>query len=78
MAAKLRAPGFYRAAWMMVLGVAFGGVRLLTKIFFPGKVFDRQSSNGVLQLGLASKPINSDDFYQLGKAAPAVPRPGEI
>src|SRR6202007_1853393 len=31
-------------AFMVVtvaLGIAFGGVRVLTKIFFPGKVFDR-------------------------------------
>jgi hypothetical protein len=61
----------------LVAGLAFGGVRLVVKRVLPGKVFDRQSSNGVLQLGLGSKPINSDDFYQLGKAAPALPRPRE-
>ena len=52
----------------LVAGLAFGGVRLVVKRVLPGKVFDRQSANGVLQLGLGSKPINSDDFYQLGKA----------
>lgn len=46
-----------------VLGVAFGGVRVLTKIFFPGKVFDRPEQLDVLQLGLSSKRINSRDFY---------------
>jgi hypothetical protein len=46
-----------------VLGVAFGGVRILTKIFFPGKVFDRPEQLDVLQLGLSSKRINSRDFY---------------
>ncbi len=46
-----------------VLGMAFGGVRLLTKIFFPGKVFDRPDQMDVLQLGLSSKSINSRDFY---------------
>ncbi|MGH9675518.1 MAG: DUF6599 family protein [Candidatus Acidiferrum sp.] len=46
-----------------VLGVAFGGVRVLTKIFFPGKVFDRPERMDVLQLGLSSKRINSRDFY---------------
>jgi hypothetical protein len=61
----------------LVAGLAFGGVRLVVKRVLPGKVFDRQSANGVLQLGLGSKPINSDDFYQLGKAAPTLPRPGE-
>lgn len=47
----------------LVLGVAFGGVRVLTKIFFPGKVFDRPEQLDVLQLGLSSKRINSRDFY---------------
>jgi hypothetical protein len=47
----------------VVLGVAFGGVRLLTKIFFPGKVFDRPEQMDVLQLGLSSKRIDSRDFY---------------
>jgi hypothetical protein len=61
----------------LVAGLAFGGVRLVVKRVLPGKVFDRQSSNGVLQLGLGSKPINSDDFYQLGKSAPTLPRPRE-
>lgn len=46
-----------------VLGVAFGGVRVITKIFFPGKVFDRPEQLDVLQLGLSSKRINSRDFY---------------
>jgi len=47
----------------VVLGAAFGGVRLLTKIFFPGKVFDRPEQMDVLQLGLSGKQINSRDFY---------------
>jgi hypothetical protein len=47
----------------VALGVAFGGVRLLTKIFFPGKVFDRPEQMDVLQLGLSGKRINSRDFY---------------
>jgi hypothetical protein len=46
-----------------VLGMAFGGVRILTKIFFPGKVFDRPEKLDVLQLGLSGKRINSRDFY---------------
>ena len=33
----------------------------------------------VLQLGLASKPINSDDFYGMGKSAsPAASVPPKI
>jgi hypothetical protein len=47
----------------VVLGVAFGGVRLLAKLFFPGKVFDRPEQMDVLQLGLSGKRINSRDFY---------------
>jgi hypothetical protein len=47
----------------VVLGLAFGGVRVLTKIFFPGKIFDRPEQMDVLQLGLSSKRINSRDFY---------------
>src|SRR6266852_1520857 len=47
----------------VVLGVAFGGVRVLAKIFFPGKIFDRPEQMEVLQLGLSGKRINSRDFY---------------
>jgi hypothetical protein len=47
----------------VVLGVAFGGLRVLAKVFFPGKVFDRPSQMDVLQLGLSSKRIDSRDFY---------------
>jgi len=47
----------------VVLGAAFGGVRVLAKIFFPGKVFDRPEQMDVLQLGLSGKRINSRDFY---------------
>jgi len=47
----------------IVLGVAFGGVRVLTKKFFPGKVFDRTRDREVLQLGLSGKRIDPTDFY---------------
>ena len=47
----------------IVLGVAFGGVRVLAKVFLPGKVFDRPQQMDVLQLGLSSKRIDSKDFY---------------
>ncbi len=47
----------------VVLGVAFGGVRVMAKIFFPGKVFDRPEQMDVLQLGLSGKRIDSRDFY---------------
>jgi len=47
----------------VVLGVAFGGVRVLTKRLFPGKVFDRPEQMEVLQLGLSGKRIDPRDFY---------------
>jgi hypothetical protein len=53
----------------IIAGVSFGALRLVVKRFFPGKVFDRKNHLEVLQLGLGSKPINSDDFY--GYSVPA-------
>jgi hypothetical protein len=50
-------------AFALVAGIAFGGVRIVTKIAFPAKVFDRPSQVQILQLGLSSKPINAEDFY---------------
>lgn len=47
----------------LALGLAFGGVRVLTKRFFPGKVFDRPEDMEVLQLGLSGKRIDPSDFY---------------
>jgi hypothetical protein len=47
----------------VALGVAFGGMRVVSKIFFPGKVFDRPEQMDVLQLGLSGKRIDSRDFY---------------
>jgi len=46
-----------------VIGVAFGGVRIITKRLFPGKVFDRKEQIEVLQLGLSGKPIDPSDMY---------------
>jgi hypothetical protein len=46
----------------IVLGVAFGGLRVLTKRLFPGKVFDRPKDIEVLQLGLTGKRIDPGDF----------------
>jgi hypothetical protein len=54
----------------VVAGVAFGGFRLVVKRYFPDKVFDRSATMQVLQLGLGSKPINSDDFYGSGSSKP--------
>jgi hypothetical protein len=47
----------------LISGLAFGGFRLVVKRWLPDKVFDRSSQMQVLQLGLGSKPINSEDFY---------------
>jgi hypothetical protein len=44
-------------------GIGFGGIRVLVKIFFPNKVFDRDKQVEILQLGISSKPIKSKDFY---------------
>lgn len=47
----------------VVIGIAFGGVRIITKRLFPGKVFDRKNQMEVLQLGLSGKPIDPSDMY---------------
>jgi hypothetical protein len=47
----------------IIAGISFGGLRLIVKRVMPGKVFDRSEYVQILQLGLGSKPINSDDFY---------------
>ena len=49
----------------LVAGLAFGGFRLVVKRALPNRVFDRTSQIQVLQLGLSSKPINAEDFYQM-------------
>jgi hypothetical protein len=54
----------------IVAGIGFGGLRLIVKRYFPDRVFDRSSTMQVLQLGLGSKPINSDDFYGSGSRSP--------
>ena len=47
----------------IAVGAAFGGLRVLLKTLFPGKVFDRPGQMDVLQLGLSGKRIDSRDFY---------------
>jgi hypothetical protein len=54
--------GFFMVV-AVVLGIAFGGVRIITKRFFPGKVFDRPEQMEVLQLGLSGKRIDPRDLY---------------
>lgn len=47
----------------VVLGIAFGGVRIFIKARLPGRVFDRPERMEVLQLGLSGKRIDPRDFY---------------
>jgi hypothetical protein len=47
----------------LISGLAFGGFRLVIKRALPDRVFDRSDQLEILQLGLASKPIKSEDFY---------------
>ena len=47
----------------VAVGAAFGGVRVMLKNLFPGKIFDRPGQMDVLQLGLSGKRIDSRDFY---------------
>jgi hypothetical protein len=55
----------------LIAGLAFGGVRIFVKRVLPDRVFDRSSHLQVLQMGLCSKPINSEDFYGItGKLIP--------
>jgi hypothetical protein len=45
------------------VGIAFGGLRVIVKRLFPGKVFDRPEDIEVLQLGLSGKKIDPTDMY---------------
>ena len=47
----------------VAVGAAFGGIRVLLKTFFPGKIFDRPGQMDVLQLGISGKRIDSRDLY---------------
>ncbi|MCU1241771.1 MAG: hypothetical protein JWO71_2497 [Candidatus Acidoferrum typicum] len=47
----------------IVLGIAFGGLRVFTKRLLPGKVFDRHDRMEVLQMGLSGKTIDTRDLY---------------
>jgi hypothetical protein len=45
------------------VGIAFGGLRVIIKRLFPGKVFDRPQDIEILQLGLSGKKIDPTDMY---------------
>ncbi|HKM90586.1 MAG TPA: DUF6599 family protein [Candidatus Acidoferrales bacterium] len=51
--------------YAFIAGLLFAGFRLLVKRMAPGRIFDRDESVEVLQLGLASKPIQAKDFLSL-------------
>ena len=46
----------------LTLGVAFGGIRVLVKKLWPGKVFDRPESMDIIQLGLVQREIHVTDW----------------
>ena len=45
------------------LGILYGGLRILIKRSFPGKIFDRPQDIEVLQMGLSGKKIDPSDMY---------------
>jgi len=52
-------------AFTLLGGVIFAGFRLLIKKWWPGRVFDRATSLEILELGLSSRPVRTNDLYQL-------------
>ena len=52
--------------YALIAGLIFAGIRLLVKWIAPGRFFDRDESVELLQLGIASKPIQAKDFLTLG------------
>jgi len=51
--------------YAFIAGLLFAGVRLLVKRLVPGRIFDRDESVELIQLGLGSKPIEAKDFLSL-------------
>ena len=51
------------AVYAFIGGLGFGAIRIITKRFFPDKVFDRSAQFQILQLGINSKPIEWKDLY---------------
>jgi len=48
----------------LAVGLGFGGLRAVLRIFLPNKIFDREKQIEILQLGIYSKPIQAKDFYE--------------
>jgi hypothetical protein len=53
----------------LAVGLGFGGLRVVLRIFFPNKVFDREKQIEILQLGIYSKPIQAKDFYEKSRGS---------
>src|SRR5258708_5044205 len=52
----------------VVAGLGFGGLRLLTKYFLPGRVFDRGERVEIIQLGISAsqlRPKTSTEYPYL-------------
>jgi hypothetical protein len=47
----------------VISGLGFAILRLLAKVFFPGKIFDRPERLEILQLGLTGTRPNTKDLY---------------
>jgi hypothetical protein len=47
---------FIIIGFALVAGVAFGGIRILAKRLFPGRVFDRAENREFISLHLSEKP----------------------
>ena len=47
----------------LAAGIGFGGIRLFMKLVLPGRVFDRRDQVEILQLGLTSRRVKSEEFY---------------
>jgi hypothetical protein len=47
----------------VISGLGFAILRVVTKIFFPGKVFDRPEHLEIIQLGLTGRRPNTKDIY---------------
>jgi hypothetical protein len=47
----------------LAAGIGFGGIRLFMKLVLPGRVFDRRDQVEIIQLGLTSRRVKSEEFY---------------
>ncbi|MGC1105449.1 MAG: DUF6599 family protein [Candidatus Acidiferrales bacterium] len=52
-------------AFALLGGVLFAGFRLVIKMLWPGRVFDRAWDLEIIELGLSRRPIKGSDLYQM-------------